>query len=596
MINIAQIRHYLDSESGRWHIRLLVAAILLIFLAFFWRMVIHQDFFPDDVWRIMAGFASAEDVGEIAREVFKFENTHFFPLQKLYMLGMYSLFSFNQVPYNIMSIVLFAISLIFYYSFISDAMNDRSAATLSTIAMGTTSAYHQVMFWPLEQSQVFSMIFLLLALIYINKGMEHGGEKYFVAASSASVISALFFTTGLLAAPVATLYLIIRSLSDKPGSLRTMAIRAAILLVPMLVYFPIYLSFNMENYTTSNMVLSPFILMKTALIIIGNLVTSELFPVSGLFRPIIAFLGKMDSIGIKSADTAISIIFLAVFVILCFAIILLYIKASKKLRPMILFGFFTLVLYASLYAAGRGEYYDGGLDQLLSISRYKHFPSLGLFVIIAACISHFTNNYSKRRLYVATALVLSLALLHQSYLIKVDSYLQSKYIGESEQIEKIELLMKNPKSMAYKFEPGSTHLGKYFSIFKNKDDAIIVTPQMLYVLRSHVDVKPEDIVFAKGSLLNKNDKKVVFEAPAEIIISSSQPNSIQHLVFMLKSYGDSDFRLTCQAGNDVFSTDGLKTDSRWYYKFHAIPCPFGSKLTLKFNKGIHKIKNIRLYN
>ena len=582
-------------NSRGWLVRLLVAALLLISLALFWRMILPLQLNGNDEWNVFKEYASSRDAGDIVRETFLPHNNHFIPLHKLLILVMYSIFSVEHLPYNIMSILLLAVALMLFYSFTSEAIEDKAAAALSTLAMGTTSAYYGIMVWAFTHGNILSMIFLLLALIYTHKGLKKGSVRYFIAATTASLVSGLFFTTGLLAAPLASIYVIVYSLTGKRDALKVISARIAILMSSMLLYIPVFLYVIGERVTASKISLSPYLVIKTTLVIIGNMVIKELLPMyMNIITAFDRFMG-IDSTSASAVNAKLTIICLTVFTFVALAMFLIYRKAPDKVRSMILFGSVFIASFAGLHAVGRADTYDGGLYTLLSINRYNYFPLTGFFMITAACISHFNKFSGKKVLYAFAALVLGLGAFHQSVLIKASSDLKDLRSSRIKLMSQIAYKMDHTDSVALPLDPGSLDLWKYFSIYKTKDDAVIGSPHMLYILRSHVDVKPEDIVVAKGRADVEKGEIVINKTPAELVISSSQPNNIQHLVFMLKSSGDSDFSLTCKSGSAVVLSNKLKTEKRFYFKYHAMVCPSSNKAILKFDRGTHKIRGLRLY-
>jgi hypothetical protein len=533
-------------EGRRWPVWLIAATILLASFALYWRMFIPYELITGDEWKIFSGYASSRDLGDTVRETLTPHNNHFTPLHKLFVLAMYTIFSVENTPYNLMSILLMAIVLILFYIFVSEDMEDRESAAIATFAMGTTSVFHQIMYWPFLHGHVLSMIFLLLALIGSQRGLKHGGARYFIVASGASFVSALFFTTGFLAAPLASIYIILYALTVKPVPLKTLTLRVSITMAPLLIIVPIYMHFTSGGLADSNTILSPYMLMKIALTMIGNVALMEFIPINpNPYVAVIEFLKERFSINIidlMSINAILTIPCLTVVLFISICIIHIYTKASAKLRPMILFGTIFIAVFAGLHAAGRGGFYEGGINQMISINRYNFFPSVGLFMIIGTGISHISRRYGKRGFYAAVVIFLSLAVFHQSVLINFSSRNMKEYTTKNPKMEQLKLIMKNPNSKAFNLKPGQLRMWKYLSIFKTRDDEVISSPEMLYVLRSHMDVKPEDIVVANGRANIEKKSVAVIEGPAEIVISSSRPNKIQHLIFKLKSLDDSDIR------------------------------------------------------
>ena len=598
MIHKIRIGEYFASKGRRWLVRLLAFTMFLVFLTLFWRMVLSLRFYATDEWSVLSWYASSNDVGDIIRETLRSWNGHFLPLPKLFIFAMYKVFAVEPLPYNFMSILLFAIALMLFYSFTSRAIDDRPAAALATLAMGTTSAYFQVLFWVMLHGHILSMIFLLLALIYAHEGLEQDRTLYFIVGSLASLISALFFTTGLLAAFLAAAYVFLRSLYVKRDTLKAIASKMVILITPMLLFIPIYLSIVVGGIDGSKMNVSPLQSMKLTLFMIGNMVIKEFIPLPMSLTKAIGYFVEINPADIEATNAAIAVVCLAGFFLVALMVVVCYIKASGRLRSTLVFGIVVMVLFAAMHAVGRGTFYENGLQQVIGISRYNFFISVGFFMIMAACIAHYSKRYGNRALYVAAIIVLSLGLLHQSILIKaalIRNNIRSEIYMKTLRIEQ---KMNTPDSMALLLDsknPEASDLWKYYSIFRSRDEAVIGSANMVYILKSHTNVGPEDIAVTKGHASVGMRETVIVHAPAELIISSPRPNEIQHLVFRIKSYEASMVRMLCKTGDTLILTHQLEVERHWYYEYHALTCPVGNKIILRFAKGKHKLKDIKLY-
>ncbi len=407
------------------------------------------------------------------------------PGTKTYFLLMYSVFWLNQTVYHAVSIVLHFIVAFLFFLLAKKILKNSLLAAGASLLFLIMSGYVEIVFWISATGHLFNAVFMLLALIMYISWREKKQALYLVISLLSTVLSLLFYETGVV---VPLLILAYELVYNPSFNIKRFFKRAEylILFVPNLFYLVIRFlagSHWQGGDYSYNLVKLPFNL-------IGNLVGYVGLTFMGpLFLPAYE---KMRTV-LRGNLLVAGVIALVLIVVVIFAARVFMKTIEGEDRKTVLFaGLFFVISLLPFIGFGN------------ITARYSYLASLGLIIIFVFILRKLYRYLLAEGRPIAISVVVliiaAFSLLHiievqqihqdwngagleaKNFFTAIDDSYSDYWSSEPMQLHFVNVPLKNGEAWVF---PWGISDATWFA-FKNPKAQVYTDPQVTYDLQSKI--------------------------------------------------------------------------------------------------------------
>lgn len=420
--------------------------VLIIFLALYAWFPIFQTFFARDDWHVLQKIVNSNNLTSF---LFTPHNEHYTPFFNLLFIVCQKAFGLESIYWILCRIVLFVVSLILILVFLKIYFKDLNIVVLVFSLYALNSIYYEVLGWNMISCFMISFVFILGSIILLEYYLGNKHYIYLIISAIFTLLSALSFSTGILAVPLIIVYYIL--VKNPFYSITEFRRKITIYLKIAIPYITGFIIYFMSSYyfafkqiyirmTNANEYKTTLISLDIFKIIHGLIV---MFAQSIIYMIRNSFLYKNNVVKFMQFN---SYYLSLVVIIVLMVVIIMFFKSNKNIikNVKVRLFIFSIIFSSSFYILVLITRMPYGIEYVSTYGRYQYFSLFGIIVCIGIVIEYIINKLLNKK-YIKYANILIVLIISLFFVSNKDNIRRNKEFIDS----KTELFVKDFKQTFY---------------------------------------------------------------------------------------------------------------------------------------------------